>query len=254
MPDMSVPLPEFQRFQHAFTAHIRNPRANPCPPGIEAKRMQIYRRLVYNNLESFLLGCFPVLRSVLGSRRWARLVRGFLAAHRCRSPFFRQIPDEFVQFLQSTDAIPANYPGFSLELAHYEWVELALSTSTQASVWEAIAVEGSLLEQCPILNPVLANLCYSWPVHRIGTRARVKPAETYLLVFRDASDQIQFIEINAFTSRLINIVGTAEHTGREALEIVAEESRHPSPEVVIQGGLEILRDLQVRGAVLGVAK
>lgn len=254
MQALPVPLPEFQRFQYAFTAHIRNPKANPCPPGIEARRMQIYRRLVYNNLESFLLTCFPVLRRVLGSRRWARLVRRFLATHRSCSPFFRQIPDEFVQFLQGADAIPADYPEFALELAHYEWVELALSVSTHTPAWEGIDAEGSLLEQCPILNPVLANLCYSWPVHRIGPRARVTPAETYLLVFRDAGDQVRFIEINAFTSRLINLLIPAEHTGWAALEIVAEESRHPSPEVVIQGGLEILRDLQVRGALLGVAK
>ena len=254
MRAMSAPLPEFQRFQYAFTAHIRNPKANPCPRGIEARRMRIYRRLVYSNLESFLLTCFPVLRKVLGSRRWARLVQRFLATHHSCSPFFRQIPDEFIQFLQSTGAIPAGYPEFTLELAHYEWVELALSVSTHTPNWETIDTEGSLLEQCPVMNPALANLRYNWPVHRIGPRARVTPAETCLLVFRDASDQVRFIEINAFTSRLINLLLPAEQTGRAALEIVAEESRHPSPEVVIQGGLEIMRDLQVRGALLGVAK
>ncbi|SOD40496.1 hypothetical protein SAMN06298226_0766 [Nitrosovibrio sp. Nv4] len=254
MQAMSAPLPEFQRFQYAFTAHIRDAKANPCPRGIEARRMRIYRRLVYNNLESFLLACFPVLRKVLGARRWERLVRGFLATHHSRSPFFRQIPDEFVQFLQSDGTIPANYPEFVLELAHYEWVELALSVSADTPAWEAIDPEGNLLEQRPVLNPVLANLRYNWPVHRIGPRVRVTPAETCLLVFRNSSDQVRFTEINAFTSRLIDLLAPAEQTGRAALEIVAAESRHPSPGMVIQGGLEIMRDLQVRGALLGVSK
>ena len=62
------------------------------------------------------------------------------------------------------------------------------------------------------------------------------PAETYLLVFRDTGDQIQFTEINAFTSRLVSLLETTEYTGQTALEIIAAESRHPSPEVVIQGG------------------
>jgi uncharacterized protein len=254
MRAMSALLPEFQRFQYAFTAHIRDPKVNRCPRGVEAQRMRIYRRLVYNNIESFLLSCFPVLRKVLGTRRWRRLVRAFLAIHRSRSPFFRQIPDEFIQFLQTEWTSPADYPEFMLELAHYEWIELALSISINVLDSEGIDPEGSLLEQRPVLNPVLANLCYRWPVHRIGPRARIMPVETYLLVFRDTSDQIQFTEINAFTSRLVRLLETTEYTGQTALEIIAAESRHPLPEVVIQGGLEIMRDFRVRGALLGVAK
>lgn len=251
---MSAPLPEFQRFQYAFTAHIRDPKANACPRGIDATRMRIYRRLVYNNVENFLLTCFPVLRKVLGTRRWRRLVRAFLSTHRSRSPFFREIPDEFIQFLQTEWTSPADYPEFMLELAHYEWIELALSISMDVPDWEGIDPEGSLLEQRPILNPVLANLCYRWPVHRIAPRTRIMSIETHLLVFRDTGDQIRFTEINAFTSHLVRLLETTGHTGQTALEIVAKESHHPSPEVVIQGGLAIMRDLQARGALLGVLR
>src|SRR6187551_1782984 len=119
---MLPPLPEFQRFQLEFTSHIRDPRAYPCPGGVESHRMEVYARLVYSNVESFLLPSFPVVRHVLGAHRWAELVRNFLATHRSASPFFRQIPDEFIQFLQTQDAIPQTYPPFLLELAHYEWV------------------------------------------------------------------------------------------------------------------------------------
>ena len=251
---MSGQLPEFQRFQYAFTAHIRDSTANPCPRGIEARRMRIYKRLVYNNAESFLLSCFPVLRKVLGTRRWGRLMRAFLAIHRSRSPFFREIPDEFIQFLQTEWTPTADYPEFMLELAHYEWIELVLSVSMDLPDWDRIDPGGSLLEQHPILNPVLANLCYRWPVHRIGPRTRIMPAATYLLVFRDMSDQIRFTEINAFTSRLINLLETPGHTGQAALEIIAAESHHPSPEIVIQGGLAIMRDLRARSALLGILR
>lgn len=246
-------LPEFQRFQYAFTAHIRNPTENPRPHGIEARRMEIYRKLVYNNLETFLLACFPVLHKVLGKGRWERLLRRFLVTHRSHSPYFRQIPEEFIQFLQGNEVLPGNYPGFVLELAHYEWVELALSVSTEAANWESIDQEGSLLENRPILNPVLANLRYSWPVHRIAPRSRIAAAETWLLAFRDTSDEIRFMEINAFTSRLIALLETGRHTGGEALKIITAESGHPSPEVVIQGGVEVMHELRRRGALLGIA-
>lgn len=218
------------------------------------QRMRLYRSLVYKNLESFLLTCFPVLRKILGDRRWSRLVSGFLANHHSSSPFFREIPDEFIRFLESEGALPADYPEFVLELAHYEWIELVLSTSTDTPDWDAIDPAGDLLEQRPVLNPVLANLRYSWPVHHIAPRVRVSPAETYLLVFRDVSDQVQFIEINALTSRLVHLLKSAERTGRATLETIAMESGHPSLEVVIRGGLKVMRDLQMRGALLGVFK
>ena len=251
---MSVQLPEFQRFQYAFTAHLRNPGANPVPPGVDARRMRIYGRLVYENLDGFLLRCFPVTRDVLGPRQWSRLVRAFLIAHRSRSPLFHQIAGEFIEFLASKGAIPESYPAFLLELAHYEWMELALSTSTGMPDWKMIDATGNLLEGRPLLNPVLANLCYHWPVHHIRPRARITQAETYLLLFRDADDEVQFSEINAFTARLIDLLVLEEHTGRAALEIITIESRHPSPEVVTQGGLKIMTDLQARGALLGVAR
>ncbi|MFN3717220.1 MAG: putative DNA-binding domain-containing protein, partial [Thiobacillus sp.] len=71
----SVARPDFQRYQLAFTAHIRDPQANPRPPGVEARRMNIYKDLLYNNVEGFLLACFPVLRRTLGARKWTRMVR-----------------------------------------------------------------------------------------------------------------------------------------------------------------------------------
>jgi uncharacterized protein len=254
MPDMPGTLPEFQRFQYAFAAHIRNPKINPLPQGVEARRMRIYRSLVYNNIENFLLSCFPVLKKILGARRWERLLRRFLDTHRSHSPFFREIPGEFIQFLQKEESIPAGYPEFLLELAHYEWIELVLSISTEAPDWAIVDPTGSLLEGRPALNPVLANLYYHWPVHRLGPGVPAVRADTYLLVFRDPEDQVRFIEINAFTARLINLLDTTEHTGRSVLEIIATESRHSAPEAVVRGGLEVMRNLQAGGALLGTYK
>jgi hypothetical protein len=243
-------LPEFQRYQLAFTAHIRDPKVNPRPPGVEARRMKVYNELLFNNIEGFLLACFPVLRQVLGRRKWAKLVRAFFSTHRSRTPYFRQIPDEFIQFLQSEWTPPEGYPPFLLALAHYEWIELVLSVSNRSSD-RAIDAAGNLMEGVPLLNPVLANLHYDWPVHRIAPRRKVQPAETWLLVFRDADDRVQFSEINAFTARLLSLLEAGTLNGRAALRQIAEESRHPDPSLILQAGADLLSDLRARGAILG---
>lgn len=244
-------LPEFQRYQFAFTAHIRDPKAHPRPAGVEARRMRIYNELLYNNVERFLLSCFPVVRTLLGARKWGRLVRAFFATHRCRTPYFRQIPDEFVQFLENEWTPATDDPAFVLALAHYEWIELVLSVSDKTAVG-ALDPAGDLLDGVPVLNPVLANLCYDWPVHRIAPRRKIAPAETYLLVFRDADDTVCFSEINAFTARLLALLEPGTLTGRAALEQVAAESRHPDPGLVVTAGRSVLEDLRARGALIGV--
>jgi len=167
-------LPEFQRYQLAFTAHIRDPKAHPRPAGVEARRMKIYNELLFNNIESFLLACFPVLRKMLGTRKWAKLVRVFFSTHRSRTPYFRQIPDEFIQFLQNEWTPPADAPPYLLALAHYEWIELVLSVSNR-SADRTFNATGDLMEGVPLLNPVLTNLRYDWPVHRIAPRRKVVP-------------------------------------------------------------------------------
>ena len=246
----SPTLPEFQRYQFNFTAHIRDPKAHPRPAGVEARRMKIYTELLYNNVEGFLLTCFPVLRKMLGVRKWARLVRAFFSTHHSHTPYFRQIPDEFVQFLQNEWDAAADYPPYLLALAHYEWIELVLSVSNRHADG-AVDREGALLEAVPMLNPVLANLHYEWPVHRIAPRRKVQPADTYLLVFRDADDRVEFTETNAFTARLLTLLEPGTLTGRAALEQVATESRHPDPVLILQAGHALLNDLRERGAILG---
>lgn len=255
MSDAKAPeLPAFQRYQLAFTAHLRDPGAHPRPRKVEARRMALYRELLYNSVESALLACFPVLHRILGKRKWGRLVRSFLAQHRSRTTYFRQIPDEFIQFLEHEWTPTADYPPFIQELAHYEWIELVLSVSTHEVNPGTLDAHTDLLEQRPILNPVLALLDYIYPVHRIGPKFKPveKPAQTTrLLVLRDSTDRIRFIVLSPVSARLVSLLATGELSGRAALLHLAEEIQHPAAENMVEFGLDILLNLHAEQAILG---
>ncbi len=245
-------LPSFQQYQDQFTRHIRDPKRNPRPTGAEPRRMKIYNELLYNNLESFLLACFPITRKILGKRRWSKLVREFFANHRCHTPLFRQIPDEFVQYLQQERIKRADDPSYLVYLAHYEWVELALDVSNKEADLGKINRAGDLLRGRPALNPVLILLHYPYAVHRIGPEYRPRRKQpTDLLVFRNFSDQVHFIVLNPVSARLVQLLQPGKMSGKAALEQITAELQHPAPAAVMAGGQEILQNLHREQAVLG---
>ena len=59
--------------QYALARHVRDPGAHPPPPGIEDRRLAIYRDLFLNGIDSLLAGNFPVIRRTLGDEAWGAL-------------------------------------------------------------------------------------------------------------------------------------------------------------------------------------
>ncbi|MBI5039809.1 MAG: putative DNA-binding domain-containing protein [Gammaproteobacteria bacterium] len=265
--------PDFQQRQYAFAAHIRDPQHAPRPDDVDERHMGIYRELFFNNLDGFLRDTLPVLHGLLAAAHWDALVRDFLVKHRAHSPYFLDIPREFLRYLEhERDAHPAEHfaghfpgqfrnPPFLYELAHYEWVELALSVHEADIDLAGIDRDGDLLAGHPLLSPLAWPLQYRFPVQHIRpdyqpTAAPASP--TQLLVYRDAEDTVRFLELNPVSARLLGLL--AEHadapaySGRQALETVARELQHPQPEQIITHGLELLQDWRARGIVLGAAR
>ena len=63
--------------------------------------MRVYEELLFNNLDGFLRACYPVTREMLGEQAWQETVQNFFAEHRCRAPLFRDIPGEFLGWMEN---------------------------------------------------------------------------------------------------------------------------------------------------------
>jgi hypothetical protein len=239
----------FQAYQIAFTAHIRNPRAHKKPAKVNDKRMAVYREIVFNNIMGSVSACYPVCQQCLGKRAWQRLVRGFFADYAATSPIFRDIPSHFLDYLQHAK----NLPAYLTALAHYEWVELALSA--QVTETPNVSEHHDCLDEIPVLAPAHQLLAYDFPVHQIS--ARFKPTEklhTFLLVFRHANHQVKFIELNPITFQLLSLIQEKHLTGRQALVQITAAMQHPDVNVIVNFGAEILADLAHQGAIIGNQK
>jgi hypothetical protein len=248
------PPAQLAKLQHEFAAHIRDPDRHSAPADVEDRRMAIYRRLFFNNISSLLAGNFPVLRGLYDEERWRGLVREFYAEHRCRTPLFPEVAKEFLRYLQEREGRDDD-PPFLLELAHYEWVELALSLDTRELDQVVADPDGDLMAGRPVLSPLAWALSYRYPVHLI--QPDYQPTEppfeaTHLLVYRDRRDQVKFMLLNDVTRLLLQrLQESPGATGTEQLLGVAQDIRHPEPQQVVAAGAKVLEDLRQRDVLLG---
>lgn len=245
-------LPEttLREQQFALARHIRDPEGNRPPPGVQDRRLKVYRELFFHSIEGLLAGGFPVIRETLGTTAWLELVRAFYAGHRSRTPLFTQIAGEFVAYLQSR-ADDAAIPPWLPELAHYEWVEQALFVS-DASL-PAHDPDGDLLDGVPVLSSLAMPLIYRWPVADIGPHHRPDTAPdtpTTLLVHRDAEHQVQFTRISPLVYSLLESLANHAWTGRSHLAALAARVG-AEPAALEVDGVRMLRDLRERGVVPG---
>ena len=241
--------------QAQFAAHIRSPLKDPAPSDVEDRRMDIYRNLFYNNVRSLLSWNFPVIKKLYPKEDWAQLVRDFYIEHRARTPLFPELPREFLQYIQEQRQDREGDPPFLLELAHYEWVELALSLDENDIEQIPVDPKGDLMTGIPVLSPLAWPVSYRFPVHQI--REDFQPTEapgeaTHLLVYRDRQDEVKFMKLNPVSALLLQLLKDEQpRTGHDLLNEIVISLNHPKPEVVVKGGTELLLDLFKKDVILG---
>jgi len=247
---------ELKHTQFGFTAYLRDPQAAACPPDVPVRRMQAYRELLTNNVESAISACFPVLKELVGEPRWRNLTELFFATHRARSPIYREIPVEFRAWLEATPLtdLKRDFP-YLLELAHYEWMELALDIDPTEIPATGINPHGDLLAGIPVLNPLARLLTYGFPVHRIGLDYQPKVPDAVpnrLVMVRQRNHAIGFLEVNPLVVRLFEALrDNLTDSGQALLDRLHVE--FPSiPATAFQaGGNVALQELAARDIILG---
>ncbi|BBP44580.1 DNA-binding domain-containing protein [Thiosulfativibrio zosterae] len=253
-------LPAFQQLQNAFTQAIRAPEkvdfSVQKQPGLvkftpEKRRLDIYQALFFNNLLGFFNSLFPILSKQLGEQRCQALVRAFMQQHHAQTPLFHELGQEFLAFLQTEYQPTADDPAYLLELAHYEWVELAVSIEPQEG---PLNDEDCLLDWQAVyqLSPVAWPLAYEWPVHEMQASVmRDKPEwPSFLLVFRDDEDAVQQMVLSPILyEMLLGFMDNQTQTAAQVLSALAAQVGQPLED--LQGFAEPILQQFIEQNLLG---
>ncbi len=278
--------PETLRRQQLALAHwIRDPATKAPPPGIEPRRLRVYRELVRNTIEGLLASQFPVIRRLRGDAFWNALVDGFIREHRAQTPLFPEVGQEFIAWLSAragdvsrgegdsesnsggvtsatgdtTDARAAGdseHPAFLPELAHYEWAELGIALSDAAEDLATLDPVGDLMQGVPVLSPQAWPLAYVWPVDRIRPDhqpEQAPPEPTLLLLQRAADHTVKFARLDPLGYALLEQIRSAPAPGSQIVQRLADAWGISADPLLVpaQTMLEAMRE---RGVVLGTRR
>ncbi|WP_024850468.1 HvfC family RiPP maturation protein [Hydrogenovibrio kuenenii] len=234
--DKNSSTPAFQKIQQSFSAHIRDPDHNvydvkgiPSALSIEDRRLKLYEKLFFNNIYEIFTSQFPVLYSLLGEERWDQILREYMVKHRAKTPLFHELGQEFLIFLQQEYQPIESDPSFMFELAHYEWVEVALAIAPELGFNNTNTSDASV-DDCFELSPVAWYLSYQWPVHEISKDSVPESIgePSTLLVYRDEEDEVQFMALSPLLYHLVAYIDEhAEMTFREIVMTLAENYNQP---------------------------
>jgi hypothetical protein len=96
-------------------------------------------------------------------------------------------------------------------------------------------------------------LAYRYPVHQISSEFQPEicpEIPTYLVVYRDYDNHVQFMEINAVTYALIEqIENNPGYECQAHLKQVVTQLNHPQPDQAFAHGVTILQGLFDRGVL-----
>lgn len=252
MPDSALPDSDFTNVQKQFAQSIRS-QSSPIPfPNMEERRLKVYRDLFYNNVESFIASAFPVLKEIIlfqhGEAYWHERVKEFFIQHKCETPYFLEISEEFLNYFQ--EALGEQYlselPDYAWQLAHWEWMELHADVAdAQTSMVISTKSPEQILHSKLVLAETAWVCAYEFPVHKISTKnMNPDPVATYLMVYRNGQDEVGFHELNPLSATLFEMI--RQRPGIQAHELLTgiAEQANLDLDTVVSGGLDILSQWQ----------
>ncbi|NMH61367.1 DNA-binding domain-containing protein [Alteromonas ponticola] len=227
----------FQLIQQRFVSAVRS--GEPVNGDEDTvRRMGIYQSLLFNNVLSFIDSGFPVLKSIIRDPRWHELVRDFFQHWECKSPYFVAISEAFVNFLHHLDLQKEQLPIFALSLAHYEWLELAISIRDE-DVTYCDSIDDSKNVR---LSPLTSLVSYPFPVHQISSS--YQPSEPsaphHYVVYRDRNNQVNFSKLAPPTAYILGYLSEQhEAVGIDALKAYALSAMPDVDVITVEAGLDV---------------
>lgn len=177
-----MPTNDSVQFQKLFADSIRRIKT-PVPEQLDPRGLSIYRRLIHNNIRQFLELCFSDSKLLVDATYWQQLQQRFVAEATLQSPFFNDIPQQFLEYVNKIpeEDRPANA---ILEMMDFEVELLKVEITITPEVNEVWGTDTLLvwspaacLKECQF-DFISSNL------------TEYKEGKTYVIIWRNREDDV----------------------------------------------------------------
>ena len=225
--------------------------------GGAAARWLLYRRMVRDRFAGVLAEGFERFRAAAGAEAFDELVDRFLAVRPPASPYLRDVPGEFLQFLEGEGAsMVSALPAFALELARFECAELEAAHAPAAEGdldsfdlqhYAVLSSSARLLELEHDLSAALGE-----PQQALALGGEAASPGSAMLVYRDPkTHDVESLLLTPMAARLIRGIARGEGALVDIVKTAANEARIVIDAAFVEALGTLLADLVERGVIAG---
>jgi hypothetical protein len=233
-------------------------------------RLAVYRDLVRNSITSVVLRMLPRTRARMnrdsglrteggeasdaGRGRFDADLAAFLDESPPRTHYLRDVPAEFLAWVEPRWRADPRIPPYLVDLASHELAQFAVGA---AAVAHTRAEVGEIAIDAPLAFVESARIArHAWAVHELPADeddVTVPPArDVRLLAYRDEDHAVRWMDLTPLAAAILERLLAGEPLGG-AVERACAEHR-TSPAAVLPDIARLLSDLGSRGVLLGARR
>lgn len=220
---------------------------------VGAERMLVYRQLVHNRHRNTGREFIPRTCARLGKTRYRRDMDAFVHERGCRSPYLRDLPAEFVEWVVPRWRDDPEVPAYLCDLARHELLDLDVRND-----WRGGEKETGLplaLDRPMRFDGATRLVRYDFAVHRLSVAVddRTVPDEepTRLLVYRDEKHRPRYLILTPFAEAVMQALMVDGLAVQPGLEAACEALGEPLDDDKLSSAAVLFADLSDRGVFLG---
>jgi len=200
-----MPLtPETLAAQKQLAQFCRSGERQPIPGTTSPERVEVYRSLIRNIVDSALVHAYPILHSTLQPEEWSTLVNDLLQFHDLPDPQLWRMPKELYHFVRDSQyGSRLNLPVMT-DLCLFEWLEIEAHMMPDTS-HAPCRLSGNLISDTLVVNPNLLLSRFEHPVFRMKPReAALSPGLYFLATYRHPQTlHARYIELSPLWARVL---------------------------------------------------
>lgn len=225
----------------------------PAMLAVGAERMLVYRKLVHNRLRNTIADFIERTVARLGWPRFRRDFEEFVELCAPCSPYLRDVPTEFVEWVEPRWAADPEVPAWMAPLARHELLDYEVRNDPRGG--EADTGLPLALDRPLRFDGTARLVCYGFAVHRLprskDDRTEPDAEPSPLLVYRDPEHKARYLALTPFAYALMRELLLERKAVQPGLIDAAAAIGEPLDDEKLAAAAQLLADLAERRVCLG---